>query len=181
MTSTKSAQPSKVRLGMARQELSLFVIQRAIDCRSVLGFGWKGVPDAPSTYADLKAAFAISQDTRQPLPVSSENLNNTVFLYETADYALRFWHDTSHVLRQRSFRTVDELDLGLWHVAVAKAMGLSAPALKLLDADLIGQQLLYAATKTFPIDQLEFDLDVLTYGVADAIVLERERQQLVAA
>lgn len=181
MTRSASTQPSKVQLSVARQELSLFVNERAIECESLLGFGWTAAPDAPSTFADLKAAFATSHRTGQPLPVSSENLNNTMLLDETADYALRFWHDTNHVLRQRSFRTVDELDLGLWHVAVAKAMGVSALALQLLDADLIGQQLLYAATKTFPIDQLEFDLDVLTFGVADAIVLERERQQLAAA
>lgn len=167
----------------ARLELSHFVLDEAERTVRRLGFGWVGTSSAPSTYADLRGAFARSAEQKTPLPVSSENLVFPLLLMggRVPNLALRFWHDVSHVERERTFATVDELDLGLWHVAVAGAAGLSKLALQLLEADLVGQSLLYAAIKGYATNQLDFDMNVLTFGFADAIVIEKERQELAAA
>lgn len=182
---TFSAPPGALTLptedvAAARAELSAFVLAVADRTAQEVGFGFVGSSDAPSTYGALRRAFADSAASKRPLPVSNENLSSTIYLSREADLALRFWHDVSHVRQERSFSTPDELDLALWHVAVATAAHLSPLAVELLDADLIGQTLLYAATKGYAGDQLRFDLDVLTFGVADAIVLERERQAALA-
>lgn len=172
---------SRFKLLAARQELTAFVTAEAAKTSREVGFPRVGVPDAPDTYADLRVAYRRSCSTGIALPVSNSNLNGSLYLHTQADLALRFWHDVSHVRRGRSFSAPDELDLGLWHVAVAQTAGLSPLALALLDADLVGQTLLYAATKGYAENQMRFDVEAVAFGIADAIVLEKERQTLRAA
>lgn len=49
---------------LAQRRLQSFIAHLAADHRTELGFGWVAVPDAPSSYRELKLAYAASATTK---------------------------------------------------------------------------------------------------------------------
>lgn len=147
-----------------------------------LGFDYEPRPDAPNTYEDLVAAFDHSVLTKAPLPVPSTNLDDSFYLPEVT-HALRFVHDVSHVMTGLTFDMHDEIQLALIQLKGFAAHGLSEHSLEyqLLYADHVGQSMCMLVTRKFVSDQSKFILDVLSYGLDEAIVREMHRGGYKAA
>jgi hypothetical protein len=142
----------------ARAEASLFVMEQARATSAQVGFGWVAVPEAPTSFPALQAAYAQAARTGEPLPVSNQHSDHVMFIKSTTNHALRFWHDVHHVQLNLSFDLVDELELALWLLGVAKAAGIVEGSLtwRLLHADFVGQVYLLALSRRYPVDQWRF-------------------------
>lgn len=161
----------------ARINLSRFVREQAEHAASELGFGWLGVPDAPSTYPQLRGAFAHSKATAEPLPISNLYCDDTVFVEPEDNVAFRFWHDTSHCRLGLSFALPDEWELTLWHLDRLAAVGLGPETqeYQLLRMDLLGQVILLGLASRFPFNQGEFTRTCAEVGMDAGILAELRR------
>ncbi len=168
--------PAKGRVG-ARTNLTRFVRLKAQETADDLGFTWVGTPSAPSTYQQLRGAFEHSRSTGQPLPVSNEFCENTVYLEPADNVAFRFWHDTSHCRLGLSFQLADEWELSLWHLEQMEAVGLG-PGTREYDLfrhDAIGQIILLAVAGRFPFRQGDFVRTCTELGLDSGILAELRR------
>ncbi|WP_344069717.1 hypothetical protein [Nostocoides vanveenii] len=166
-----------VQTMLARVEVAKFVRRTAKATAADVGFGWIAIPDAPSTYQQLRGAYAASQATGQPLPISSLNNEDSVFLKPEDNIAFRFWHDVSHVRLGLSFALADELELATWHLAQAELAGFAPGSLgyRLLEADHVGQVLMQALGGRFPFNQEAFVLTYARHGVGLGLLAELRR------
>lgn len=181
----RAAQPSSGQLltaespvvMLAQQQLQPFIAHLAADLRTELGFGWIAVPDAPSSYRELKLAYAASVTTKQPLPVLSEHAEGTVFGARSTNIAYRFVHDCLHVKHGLSFSSQDEFVLACHLMDLSEDYGIrrGTVAWHLFKSDAVGQALQYALTKKFVEDQLRFGLDTVNHGLHRALLAEVER------
>lgn len=167
---------SQTAVSAARTRLDQFVLNQSHATARDVGFAWRGTLDAPVSADDRCAAFARSLVTGEPLPVSSAHLDGSLHRDPHAALAARFWREVSRQRRCASDDPIAEIELGLWQVAVAESGGLSRLSVALFEASLTGQALLRALTGRDAPDELRLAIDVLTYGLADAIVLEAERR-----
>lgn len=160
-----------------RLDLSRFIRQRARQTASEVGFGWVGTSSAPSTYQQLRGAFKHSKNSGAPLTVSSLFCDSTIYPVKEDNVRFRFWHDVYHVKLGLSFRLEDELELALWHLDQAAQSGIlpSTPVYELLQADLIGQVLLMALIRRFPIDQADFVTTCTQVGLMTGLLDEIRR------
>lgn len=164
-------------LQRASERLGHFVRHRATKATTVLGFGWVGVPDAPSTYPELRAAFAHSQLTGEPLPISNRYCDDTIFLEPADNIAYRFWHDTSHCRLGLSFSLTDEWRLAMHHLAELEDAGFEhgCDEYRLLRLDLIGQIVLIGVAGRFPHNQGHFTRTCAEFGLDAGVLLELGR------
>ena len=128
---------------------------------------------APEEVADA-AATVVEQ-----LPVSDENSETVIWDQPQDNFIYRFVHDMSHVEMGLGFTPCDEFELAHRLLARLEKSGYHSDSLEwqLYAADAVGQTVFYAVTKRFVTDQLQYALDVVTYGLDRAIVLEMERQR----
>ncbi|MGP5388292.1 hypothetical protein [Glutamicibacter arilaitensis] len=161
----------------AQADLRGFVFDLANDLATRHGFDWNSVPDAPSTYSDLKRCFAASKTTGQSLPVSDDNSSATVFGTPEANHALRFAHDVLHVTNGLSFNPRDEYVLACEFMDRAENWGIRRGSIAwyLLLSDAVGQALFYAVAKRYVKDQLHFGLDFVNIGLHRALLAEVKR------
>lgn len=161
----------------ARINLSRFVREQAQHAAADLGFAWIGTPNAPSTYPQLRAAFAHSKATAEPLQVSNLYCDDTVFMEPGDNIAFRFWHDTSHCRLGLSFSLPDEWELTLWHLARLEEAGLGPETTEyeLLRMDLLGQIILLGIADRFPYSQGEFTRTCAEQGLDAGILHELRR------
>ena len=161
----------------ARVNLSRFDRERAEESADALGFGWIGVPDAPSTYQQLRGAFEHSQRTGEPLPISNLYCDETIYLEPADNVAFRFWHDTSHCRLELSFSLPDEWELSLWHLRQLEAVGLGQGNLEyeLFRLDALGQIILLALIGRYPFAQGDFVRACADEGLDLGILRELRR------
>lgn len=161
----------------ARINLSRFVREQAEHAARELGFGWIGVADAPSTYPQLRGAFAHSTATAEPLPISNLYCDDTIFMEPDDNVAFRFWHDVSHCRLGLSFSLPDEWELSLWHLAQLNAAGLGPKTreYELFRLDALGQIILLALVERFPFNQGEFARTCADVGLDAGILAELRR------
>lgn len=161
----------------ARINLSRFVREQAKRAADDLGFGWIGTPEAPSTYPQLRAAFAHSTATAEPLPISNLYCDDTVFMEPGDNVAFRFWHDTSHCRLGLSFSLPDEWELTLFHLEELERAGLGHQTreYQLLRLDLFGQIILLGVAGRFPLNQGEFTRACAEIGLDAGILRELRR------
>lgn len=161
----------------ARINLSRFVREQADRAASELGFGWVGTAEAPTTYQQLRGAFAHSKATGEPLAVSNLYCDDTVFMEPADNVAFRFWHDTSHCRLGLSFTLADEWELTLWHLDQMAAAGLGPESreYELLRIDLFGQVILLGIADRFPLSQGEFTRTCAEIGLDAGILHELRR------
>lgn len=161
----------------ARINLSRFVREQAQRAADDLGFGWIGTPEAPSTYPQLRGAFAHSKATAEPLPVSNLYGDDTVFMEPGDNVAFRFWHDTSHCRLGLSFSLPDEWELTLFHLEELERAGLGPRTreYQLLRLDLFGQIILLGIAGRFPLNQGEFTRTCTEIGLDAGILRELRR------
>lgn len=151
--------------------LRRFVLIEAGAAAQMMGFGWRGDPDAPADYRSLLHAYARSRMTGAPLPVSDEHADTTVYGDAEGNLAFRFWHDVTHLRLGRGFDLDGEIEVARAHLDVLAAAGFPAGTLEfeMLHADTLGQTLCGAATGDFPTDQICFARLTLTTTLAWAI------------
>lgn len=160
-----------------RQALADFVTDQAERAAKEIGFGWRGTPHAPSTYQQLRGAYVHSLDAGEPLPISNEHCESSVYPAPEANVAFRFWHDVSHVRRGLSFNLEDELELALWHLTELRGAGYDpqSPVHQLMEYDLVGQVLLMGLIGRFPLDQGRFVATCAQAGLLGGLLDEVRR------
>ena len=165
---------------IARRNLTDWVWGEAAIVAQVTGFDWIPRPDAPSTHVDLCAAYAHSERTGEPLPVSSDNSGSVILCSPEANFAWRFVHDVAHVHKKLSFSLRDEYELALWHVGRLERDGFPPDSLEyaFLKADTLGQVIINAVARRFPADQELFDLECQRLGFEQGILREIRRESL---
>lgn len=165
-------------IGSARKALTEWVMTTVTKFSDRLGFCWVAHPQAPSAYPDLCAAFAQSQRTGEPLPVSSENSAAVILTSPEANFAWRFVHDVSHVERGLSFSLADEYELAVWHLSELERAGFAPDSLEyaFLKADTLGQVTINAVTHRFPHNQEVFDLECQQLGFEIGVLREIRRE-----
>jgi hypothetical protein len=161
----------------ARANLRRFVLIEAGATAQMVGFGWRGDPDAPVDHRSLLRAHARSLLTGEPLPVSDEHMERTIYVDGRGNLAFRFWHDITHLRLGHGFDLDGEIEVSRAHLDVMAAAGFPPGSLEfeLLHADTLGQTLCGAATGRFPTDQICFARLSLTSTLALAIRTELHR------
>lgn len=175
--SSRPADCRSVQLTLARVAIAKFVRRQANETAAAVGFDWLPTPDAPSTYQQLRGAYAASLATGRPLPVSNLHTDTSVFLNPEDNIAFRFWHDVHHVRLGLSFSLSDELELASWHLGQAEQAGFAPGSLayRLLEADHVGQVLLQGLAGRFPFDQETFVLTCVEAGLSTGLLAELRR------
>jgi len=137
----------------------------------LLGFGWTGAADAPSTFPTLQRAFVASQASGCPLPVSNRNPGSTIYDDHDQNLALRFWHDATHVLLDCGFDLDSGLTVAVAHLDVLRAYGFGPESMEhaLLHADTVGQAICVATAGALPEDQACFVRTSLERGLRPAV------------
>ena len=168
-------------LTTAREQLTGFVTRMAAETAHRLGFGWIATLDAPNNWKALKAAWQHSLRTKEPLPVFSGGSESVIFTSPQANWAYRFWHDVTHLERERNFTSPHELDMAAFHLWEAERVGLERGSLswRLLHADAVGNVLHWAVLREFAIDQRTFIVNYLRFGAEDALLAEMARVGLL--
>lgn len=163
----------------AKYSLSQLVLQLAKDTINKVGFSWYGTPAAPDNYLDLLHAYKMSKETGAPLPISSLYCDKVIYDDPETNVAMRFWHDTSHVINGLNFTPEDELDLGLWHLKKLTNYGVKKGTLvyRMLEVDLLGQNYLQAVARRFPLDQSAFVWNCLNMGLHEGVALEVKKSR----
>lgn len=171
----------ETELEEARIELSEFVQLMADQARDRLGFGWQARPDAPNTWAELREAWQHSLSSGDALPVFDGANSSAIFTSPEAHLAYRFWHDVTHLERNRNFTNPHELDMASYHLFQAEKHGLERGSLpwRLLHADAVGQVLHWSVIHEFVINQRIFVLNYVQFGVEAALLAEMARTGLL--
>ncbi|QDB70978.1 hypothetical protein bb8_p03 [Bordetella phage vB_BbrP_BB8] len=147
----------------ARAELTLYMILEAHRLQKELGFGYVESDTAPGKFNLLKAAFAHSLRTCEPLPVYAGGSDNTIYTSKEGNWAFRFCHDVAHVLLNAGFGSADEAKVSKYQAdRVAKHFGKGSLEHRLFVADTLGQVAYYAVHNDFPENQLAFVRSMLT-------------------
>jgi hypothetical protein len=140
----------------------------------IVGFGWRGDPQAPGDYGSLLRAYVRSQVGGHPLPVSSEHTEPSIYGSVEANLGFRFWHDLTHVRLHQGFDLDGEIEVATAQLDVLSAVGFPPGSLEyeLLHDDTLGQTICATATGTFPKDQVCFARVSLQSSLTAAIRAE---------
>lgn len=177
-TSEPTGSPAlSLEIVLARDELTRFVQQQARDTAARVGFSYEACADAPSTYQQLRGAYAESRANGTPLPISNLFCGDTIYFADEDNICFRFWHDVSHMQLGLSFRLDDELELGLWHLDQLEDAGYPKRSLpwKVFHADIVGQIQLMALIGRFPIRRRRFVQECVEYGMETGLLEEIRR------
>lgn len=119
--------------------------------------------NAPNTWKDLKAWHA-SAKPGEPMPVYNGASERTIYSCDQVNFAFRAWHDSLHLLFDKSFSCDDELCIAAKHRDLVTAFGIMrgypgkeiTEAADLIYADVAGQVLYYAKYGEYVTDQALF-------------------------
>lgn len=169
---------TEVELAEARTILTEFVWERAAATRVRTGVAWRFTPEAPNTYPALRRAWSESLTTGVPLPISDADCESVIFTEPEANAAYRYWHDVTHLERERNFSNPHELDMAHFHLWDAEQHGLTRGSLpwRLLRADAIGNVLHWSVYREYVLNQEVFILNAVQYGLDAALVAEAARR-----
>lgn len=162
----------------ARETLTTFVWERAEATRARTSVEWVFTPDAPDTDKELRRAWDVSRATGVPLPISSAASESVVFTEPEGNFVYRYWHDVTHLERERNFSHPHELDMAVFHLWDAGQHGLTLGSLpwRLLHADAIGNVLHWSVFREFVLDQRVFVENVVCFGIEAALLGEAARR-----
>lgn len=165
-------------LQAARETLTAFVWERADGTRARTGVDWVFTRDAPDTYKELRQAWEVSLSTGAPLPISNAASESVIFTEPEGNFVYRYWHDVTHLERERNFSNPHELDMAVFHLWDAEQHGLTRGSLpwRLLHADAIGNVLHWAVFREFVLDQRVFVENVVRFGLEAALLAEAARR-----
>ncbi|WP_315070694.1 hypothetical protein [uncultured Microbacterium sp.] len=182
LTESEPARFSETDLARARDTLTAFVWERAEATRDRTGVDWRFTPDAPNTYSDLRVQWERSRRYGVPLPISNSDCEAVIFTEPEANAAYRYWHDVTHLERERNFTNPHELDMATFHLWDAEEHGLTRGSLawRLLHADAVGNVLHWSVYREYVLNQKVFILNVVRFGLDAALVAEAARRGILA-
>lgn len=168
-------------LDEARATVTAFVWERAEATRERTGVAWLFTADAPNTYRELRRAWDASLAEGAPLPISNTGCESVIFTEPEANAAYRYWHDVTHLERERNFTNPHELDMATFHLWDAEQHGLTRGSLawRLLHADAIGNVLHWAVFRDYVLNQEVFILNAVRFGLDRALVGEAARRGIL--
>lgn len=171
---------TETELQAARETLTAFVWDRARATRTRTGVDWVFTPDAPNTYEELRRVWERSVGTGEPLPVLNDHSESVIFTAPEGNFMYRYWHDVTHLERERNFTNPHELDMAQFHLWDAEQHGLARGSLpwRLLHADAIGNVLHWSIYHEYVRDQKVFILNAVRFGLDAALVGEAARMGL---
>lgn len=161
------------RLELARRRLSDLVISQAEACARRVGFGWEPSPDAPDRVERLRTEFSLCAETGRPLRVATVNVEPSIFTGPEINFAMRFWHDVTHIESGQDFDFDGEMTVAQIHLDALVAAGEDEGSLAwhLLRADTVGQNMVFTMTGGgFVPDQLAFACSALRSGLPFAVL-----------
>lgn len=158
----------------ASKLLGAFILDRADATARKVGFGWTASADPPTTYPALQEGVQESAISGSPLAVSLHHNEGVVAPSKFHNMALRFWHDIHHVLLGLDFTTINELELGLWHLDEMRKAGFKPDdlAYQMMELDILGQNYLVATAGRFPYKQRKFVKHCLEVGLHQGVLDE---------
>lgn len=173
---------TEVQLVAACETLTEFVWERADATRARTGVDWAFTPDAPNTYKALRQAWETSLSTGAALPVLNDHSESVIFTEPEGNLAYRYWHDVTHLERERNFTNPHELDMATFHLWDAERHGLTRGSLpwRLLHADAVGNVLHWSVYREYVRDQRVFVLNAVQFGIDAALVGEAARMGLLS-
>ena len=148
----------------AIQEVSLFVQTMAKDCIA-RGWTYYATSEAPESYKALKRA-AISSKC---IPIADYGCDKSIYGDNKINILFRFYHDVTHLELDSGFSVSGETSVIESHLADARLFGLSPLAMRILEADTIGQVLYYDKHKAFVNNQAAWLDSCLQYGIKLAL------------
>lgn len=178
--------PSESEVLCARAWLAEFVVSQATATAEHVGFGWEVSPDAPDSFEKLKVEFVECTVSGHPLRVAAVNADPSIFASASVTYALRFWHDVTHVEMDAGFGFGGEMRVAEAHLQLVVEAGRCEGSLawRLMQADTVGQNYVFAMTDGgFVADQLAFALTAVTVGLPFAVLqaVEQTEQRQICA
>jgi hypothetical protein len=151
--------------------------------RHRLGFGWRASPVAPADFPALVREYETARISRLPFRVSCLHSDSVIYDSSETNLALRFWHDTNHVLHGLTFALDDERELADRHLQALRAEGFGPTTFEhqLIHADIFGQVYFQIVTGSFVRNQLRFDTNCVLFGVDEAVAQEYSALRLQAS
>lgn len=162
----------------AISELREFVTIMATETAENVGFGWEPAPIGYPTCSELDRRVASAIAHHRPLAIPGEHAERTLLGDVEAELALRFWRTVTKF--QQAPCTCDAAseyacDMSMVDQAVIANVGHAAQLY--LYGDLVGTTLLRLSGYGMAINPMFYTLDVLMFGLPEAVVMEAERRR----
>ena len=117
--------------------------------------GYNVSPDAPASYDELRAHL----NAGKRMTVFSGGSDKTIYEDKEVNYAFRAWHDWCHWKGSFDFSSEGELNvfkMQVKHIVTLYGPSITKPWIKLLHAEIVGQQEHFVKYGVFPDDQRAF-------------------------
>lgn len=157
----------------ARNWLADLVFDKANEAARRVGFGWRASPNAPDNYDGLLSEFTECTVTGRDMRVGKVNAIPSVFGSARATFAMRFWHEVTHVEMDADFGFFGEMAVAKAHLAGVVDAGMPEGSLawQLMRADTVGQNYVYVMTGGgFVPDQLAFAMRSIRVNLPFAVL-----------
>jgi hypothetical protein len=145
-------------------EIENFILAMTQDC---IKKGWRGRVscNAPSSFKALKEQSLKSKI----INVEKAGLANCMYSHASINACFRFYHDVTHLECGHGFDIHGEQIISEVHARHGKDYGLSSLALKVLEAETLGQILYYEKQGKFVVNQRAFIDTCLRKGIQTAV------------
>lgn len=169
--------PTKLQVDHARDEISTFFIREAQNTARMLNFDFSPAVTPPLSYKALRTVYVRCVETGDDFPVPAELCQPGFFNTALAAGSFHFVSDVARCQQELLGDAEDLLILAQFHTAAAELSNLSPLAIRLLEAHLAGRIFLKKIFNLIPLDDVTFAVDVVSLGIADAMLLELERHE----
>lgn len=162
----------------ARWWLADLVLTKASESAERVGFGWRASPQAPDTYEGLIAEFTECQAAGRDMRVGGVNAIPSIYGSARATFAMRFWHDVTHVEMEADFGFNGEMRVAeaLLADVVTAGMDQGTLAWHLMRADTVGQNYVFVMTGGgFVPNQLDFATTAVKVNLPYAVLAAVEQ------
>lgn len=150
------------RLQQARERLSKFVRQQALNITRITCINYNVTKDAPDTYEGICKQFNNAFKTGFAVNIYSEASENSIYIAKHYNWDFRFWHDYLHYVNNLDLSVESEYKVGQLHVkAVSEEFGKNSLEYHLMYADTIKQTDYFKKTGGFVDNQELFARDHL--------------------
>jgi hypothetical protein len=154
---------TEAEFNSAVSELKYFMAVMSMKCTD-RGWSYYVTDDAPEKFKDLKA-----RTVGKRIPIASYGSDTTIYgegkLGAEFNHMFRFWHDVTHLELDQGFSKDGERAVIEQHLAEGRAFGLSELAIKILEADTLGQVEYYFKHRKFVENQRAFIDSCVQHGI----------------
>ncbi|MFW8744815.1 hypothetical protein, partial [Mesorhizobium japonicum] len=159
-------------------ELREFVTDMAEQTKESIGFGWEAASVEHPSCSELNRRVASAIAHRRPLAIPGKLAERTLLGDVEAELALRYWRTVTK-FRQTpcTCDAASEFACDMSMVDEAVLAGVSHTAQLYLYGDLVGATTLRLSGYGMAINPAFYTLDVLMFGLPEAVVMEAERRR----